>query len=246
VGNPPSGDNEGALGVHPRTLLLFADETGHEQFGGPDFPVFGLGGCAVIAELLDEILRGPWRRMKAEHFGGATVPLHAADLRNPTLEQMTALSIFFRNQPIGRFASVASIQTQLPSEMAPYEAIAASIRNRWAELANRVVGSISGVAIIHEASHRGDDLVDRHFYGTTVMMGDVEIPVMKGLMRKSVGEEALEVADFIAHTAGCQARTWASGSEHQRRDFIDIFQANPLWASFAYIGLVTPSKASPG
>jgi hypothetical protein len=32
------------LQVHPHCLMFFVDETGHEEFAEPKYPVFGLGG----------------------------------------------------------------------------------------------------------------------------------------------------------------------------------------------------------
>src|SRR6516162_8617273 len=92
------------LQVHPHCLMFFTDETGHEEFADPNFPIFGMGGCALLAAAIDPVLRQPWREMKAHHFGGADVPLHASDLRSPTAQQVAALGEFFEKQPFGRFA----------------------------------------------------------------------------------------------------------------------------------------------
>lgn len=35
------------LQVGPNCLLFFIDETGHETFADKNYPVFGLGGCAI-------------------------------------------------------------------------------------------------------------------------------------------------------------------------------------------------------
>jgi hypothetical protein len=45
--------------------MFFTDETGHEEFADPNYPVFGLGGCAIPAAAIDLNLRQPWREMKA-------------------------------------------------------------------------------------------------------------------------------------------------------------------------------------
>jgi hypothetical protein len=57
-----------------------------------------MGGCAMLAAAIDKGLRAPWREMKAQHFGGSDVALHAADLRSPTPEQIEALNTFFRTR----------------------------------------------------------------------------------------------------------------------------------------------------
>jgi hypothetical protein len=53
------------LTVHPHCLMFFVDETGHEEFADPNHPVFGLGGCAILAAAIENNLRTPWGEMKA-------------------------------------------------------------------------------------------------------------------------------------------------------------------------------------
>jgi hypothetical protein len=67
-------------------LLFFIDETGHETFADKNYPVFGLGGCAINSSSAAAVIAEPWRAMKAAHFGGEDVPLHANELRSPTTE----------------------------------------------------------------------------------------------------------------------------------------------------------------
>jgi hypothetical protein len=73
--------NEGGVltPVDPNCLLIFIDETGHEEFADRKYPVFGLGGCACLAKDYDERLASPWRDLKRKHFGGAETPMHAAE-----------------------------------------------------------------------------------------------------------------------------------------------------------------------
>ena len=76
--------NDPILNVRPDCLMFFVDETGHESFADPDYPVFGLGGCAVLAGNIDHLLRAPWRAMKDHHFGGrmfACMPARSGTLR---------------------------------------------------------------------------------------------------------------------------------------------------------------------
>ena len=81
-------------------LLFFINETGHETFADKNYPVFGLGGCAINSSSAAAVIAEPWRAMKAAHFGGEDVPLHANELRNPTTEQLDALSKFFASNSL--------------------------------------------------------------------------------------------------------------------------------------------------
>jgi hypothetical protein len=49
----PNGE---ILTVHPHCLMFFAYETGHEDFADPNYRVFGIGGCAVLAAAIDQNL----------------------------------------------------------------------------------------------------------------------------------------------------------------------------------------------
>ena len=55
----------GVLQVHPYCLMFFVDETGHEEFADPKFPIFGMGGCGILAAAIEQNLRAPWQKMKA-------------------------------------------------------------------------------------------------------------------------------------------------------------------------------------
>jgi hypothetical protein len=125
------------LQVSPTCLMFFCDETGHELFADPAFPVFGFGGVAIMAGAIPQTISAPWRKMKAEHFGGADVPLHAADLRSPTTTQIAALTRFFKFQAFGRFSVALTSKTTVPGHLAAHGVISASIKRRWEELATR-------------------------------------------------------------------------------------------------------------
>jgi hypothetical protein len=43
------------LKVHPHCLLFFVDETGHEDFGDPNYPVFGWVGALFLLRQLSQI-----------------------------------------------------------------------------------------------------------------------------------------------------------------------------------------------
>lgn len=226
------------LRVSPTCLMFFCDETGHELFADPEFPVFGFGGVAIMAGAIQQTISAPWRKMKAEHFGGADVALHAADLRAPTAAQLAALTEFFKFQEFGRFAVTLTSKSTVPGHLASHNVVSAAIKKRWEELATRMNPMPTEVAFFFEASQRTDELIQGYFSPIHVTIEQNAVPVHYGLMDKSSGDPALEVADFIIHTAGRQAFNWSEGKMGFRRDFQDIFHANPLWSSFHAIGEV--------
>jgi hypothetical protein len=214
---------------HPHCLMHFVDETGHEEFADDNYPVFGMGGCAILAAAVDQNLRKPWCDMKALYFGGADVPLHACDLRDPTKEQLEALNQFFETQTFGRFAVTMTRKTELPDQVKPIQVMPGLLRRRWKELLPRFQPLPVEVVFIHEASDRGDEMLERYFGPSIVKINRKDVTVHHGIMPK--GDEALEVADFIVHTAGGQAKHGINPGHPARRDFESIFRKNPLWSS---------------
>jgi hypothetical protein len=153
------------LQVGPNCLLLFIDVTGHETFADKNYPVFGLGGCAISSSSAAAVIAEPWRAMKAAHFGGEDVPLHANELRNPTTEQLDALSKFFRERQFARFAVTMSKSAVLPAGKTSLEIITGSMMNRYTDLLRRVSPEPNELAFLHEASNRLDDAIEQHFGG---------------------------------------------------------------------------------
>jgi hypothetical protein len=232
--------------VHPEGLLFFVDDSGHEEFADPKYPVYALGGCAVLAAEVNSTLREPWRRLKARHFGGAQVPLHASELRNPTTEQMEALNAFFRAQAFGRFAVAMTNLTGLPVDTKPIELMPEILRRRYEDVGAKLAPRPKEVAFIHEASERGNPLLQRYFGTTDVTVDGNPIPVHHLLMHK--GDEALEIADFVVHTAGRQARLGMRSGKPLRKDFVAIFHAQPTLTSVMFVDtaekLARPPAAS--
>lgn len=136
--------------LHPRCLTFYVDESGHEDFSDPYYPVYVLGGCAILASDLQRVVREPWRDLKARHFGGADQPLHASDLRNPTPEQLEGLSTYFCAQAFGRFAVAMTNKTTLPPGTKPIELMPGLLRKRYEKLTLRLVPKPEEVAFIHE------------------------------------------------------------------------------------------------
>jgi hypothetical protein len=211
------------LTINPNALVFFIDETGHEQLSDPHYPIFGMGGCAVMGRSYEEIIREPWRNLKARCFGGPDVPLHAADLRAPSNIQIEALGAFFLTNPFSRFASIMKLSTSIPKELIPYQLISGSLMKRVEEIASTY--ALESLTIVFESSQRGDSLTTQHF-GHFQFHDDEgkEIPVEWFLMPKSLREPGLEVADFIAHTSGRQVYSRLSGKKQWRKDFECIFR----------------------
>lgn len=203
-------------------VLFFVDETGGESLDDPHFPVFGLGGCLVRTVDYLETVAGPWRKMMALQFGGFGVRMHAAEL-SPSKEQLAALNDFFTTGRFFRIAAVVKKSTQIgPGVASTYEAAGTMLLRSLAAVLNRV--ACTGVTTVFEASDRGDRLAQTFFPAARAHAGPNEIPLRWGSQTKAAGEPGLEVADFIMHAAGTQARRHEQGQRIDRKDFACVFK----------------------
>ncbi len=226
------------LEVSPNTLLVFVDETGHEELTDSRFPVFGLGGCVLPSSLYDFNLKQPWLSLKAAHFGNASKPLHASDAREYTESQKEGIGHFFQKQCFGRFAVVLKKTTVFPEELFRYQMVVGLLEERLRCFA--VASEFESVVVILESSERTNHLAEKYFSQIRLHNGQRKpIPVNCYFMEKSCREPGLEVADFVVNAVGGRAKARATGNNRPRKDFQSIFQAvEKEFASFVEIDSV--------
>src|SRR5262249_12376868 len=142
--------NESALILAPGCLVVFVDDTGHEALV-PGHPVYGIGGCAVMADALEPVIRQPWRHVGRAVTGSPDAPLTASTFsQSASREDIEAVAQFFREQPFARLGAVISISTTLLREAGPVPTIARTLQNRVVEIARWT--RFSDLKIIFELS----------------------------------------------------------------------------------------------
>jgi len=146
----------------PNCLLVFVDDTGDPAYRDPVNPVFGLGGCAVLARDLERAVRGPWAAVRTALGGRPDAKLHAKRVeRRMTKSQETAIRSFFVDQPFRRVAYVSSIRTRYDGgpEDAVMRSTAATLAQRILEVAKWMPFSSIIAIFEHNAAlaiaHRG-------------------------------------------------------------------------------------------
>jgi hypothetical protein len=229
--------NANQLILPPGSLAVFADDTGHEALL-PDQPVYGLGGCAGMAEHLDRLIRQPWREVRKKVTGSADTPLHASDFaQKATKQDIETVAEFFRTQPFARFGAIISIGTKLARELGPVPTIAKTLQNRIVDIAKWT--RFTDLRLILESSHRADKAIENAFQGFGLEEDGKTIPVECYFMPKSAGEPALEVADFIMHAVGRQARQNLKARGTFLLDFQAVFhKVDRKLVSFMEVGSV--------
>ena len=229
------------IALTPNTLIVFIDETGNEDYGDPNNPTFGRGGCAVLSAEYKKLIKKPWRKLKRKKMGGAAKPFHATDFEQtrPTKAQIMAINRFL-GRPFWRFAVMSDARTELPPGIDGHRAVSLVTVN----FVRRLVANypdIAAVALVFEASDRGDELVMRDFDLANMNLvngSGNRIEVEGCFMEKKYMEPGLEVAYLIAHTAGRQRRHQLAGNEGVVKDFEQMYWHSPIPPAFMSIDTV--------
>lgn len=222
-------------------LAVFVDDTGHEALVKGQ-PVYGLGGCAVMACNLDRLIYQPWREVRRCVTGSADTPLHASDFgQKATPEQISVVAEFFKTQPFFRFGAIMSTTTSLVEEMGPVQTIAKTLQNRIVDIFKWT--TCKEVRVIFESSDRANSLVEDAFQGFEIMEDDKPIPIECYFMPKSAADPALEVADFVMHAVGRQARKNLTKRDDFVLDFKTVFHSvDERLVSFMEVNAVTKNQ----
>ena len=224
------------LALKNDSLIFFLDETGHEELKDSQVPVFGIGGCAIMACDYKTVIDLPWRTLKDSYFDGAMSELHASSIRQPKNNQIEALNVFFKTQVFSRFASVLKTTTSINFEISYYGLVYQSIVKRMEEIM-MPYQHFNSVTLIFESSNRTRKMIESHFGNLTISIDSIEIPIERYFMDKSACEPGLEVADFIVHTSGCQVRNHMQGKTRFRKDFEAVYQSiDKRYVSFIDLG----------
>ena len=180
------------------------DDTGHESLV-KDQPVYGLGGCAVMGRDLVNLIWQPWCEIRKRVTGAADIPLHANKFHKLAKSgDMEAVAAFFQSQPFARFGAIMSIDTKLSDEMGTVSTMKEVLQARINEIMQSTL--CREVKVIFESSDRANKLIEQAFQDFKLYRGRKHIPSECYFMPKASANPALEVADFVMHAVGRQAR----------------------------------------
>jgi hypothetical protein len=142
-------------------LAVFADDTGHETLVEGQ-PVYGLGGCAVLAQNLDAVIQSPWREIRRLVTGSPDTPLHASDFGpSVTKDDILMVADFFQRGRFARLGAIVSVETAFADELSAIETVAMVLNKRISDIARWT--RFRSVAVIFESSERADPLIEKAF-----------------------------------------------------------------------------------
>lgn len=208
------------------TLLVGVDETGHELFADQQYPIFGIGGCAVLLQDYHDNLDEPWKSLKEQHFGGYASKLHASELGQVTSSQVNALGAFFSDHQFFRFAAMAGSSYINNSKAPLVQLLGATIWQQVAEIARW--SQPTEVVVSIEDSERLRTELYGYIAGYEIGNERIRIKPRVFLANKDAKQSFMEVADFVMHAAGGQLRSRLLGKlqpmQPIRKDFASVFQ----------------------
>jgi hypothetical protein len=210
----------------PWTLLFFLDDTGDETGTDKSQPFFGMGGCAVLGGDMERLVNQPWREVRRVITGSPDAPLHASEMRPPfDPTHIAALTAFFADNRFMRFGVSCDRRVELPASVSLTQALLPTLQNRLNGLLSRCW--VTDVAVIFEHSERLEKAIKLEFGGFCPQQFGRILPWTPCFMPKWANEPALEVADFVAHTVGSQARkNFDQGHARTHRlDFRAVFHS---------------------
>ena len=231
--------------ANPTTALVFLDETGTESLTDPEFPVFGFGGCCVLARNYYEYIRFPWNKVKKERLGlNNGIPFHSNEIRLND-EQENVMQRFFNNK-FGRFSVIVSKAHINESNKAIEEILYFNVHQRIIEILKWT--EFTDVLLIYEHSRRLVKKIEPLLSTIKITSqnthgDDEDIPLKPCVMLKSTAEPGLEVADFIIHSVGQAVRDRYLGRIEQfmdnKRCSYMFGDCNDKLCSFLYVNSIT-------
>jgi hypothetical protein len=226
------------LEISSRCLAVFVDETGHEAFKGQ--PFYGLGGCAALGRDIERAIYQPWREVRRRVTGSPDAQLHASEfsgIAKPA--DVEVVAAFFGAQPFFRFGAVITGVTSLVPEISLMRTMKGVLQKRINDIVAETL--CKEVQVIFESSQRTDGLIQESFQDFEVNRGRKRIPSECFFMPKSATDPALEVADFVMHSVGRQARQNLIKRGNFLPDFCAVFHTVDVrLTSFMEVQAVIP------
>jgi len=232
-------DDGTKIDLLPTTALIMMDETGEEQLLDPNYRIFGLGGCCILAGDYSANIATPWDKLRHD-LGLSDRAFHTTDMKIGKKRE-GRINEFFSSNRFGRFATTVSAKTNNQTDYDLVNIVYRVFQNRIIDIIRWM--NFTDIVIIHEDSKRLipklEQIVSAKF---KFMHEGKEINVHYCKASKDLSLAGLEIADYIIHTAGSAVRDKNAGEIEKLADrpkFHNIFNSvDPKYSSFFDIGSI--------
>jgi hypothetical protein len=149
--------------------------------------------------------------------------------------------------PFWRFAAMSDSRRELPAGVDAHRAISLVTKLYFSRLVAK--HDVDVVALIFEASERGDTLVNGDYELARIDFRNMwgrQVEVEGCFMPKASQEPGLEVADLIAHTSARQRRHEIGGRSGHTKDFQQTYWHSQIPPEFTAITAAEISDAIAG
>ena len=216
-----------------RTLCLFMDETGHDDFkSGQRF--FAIGGIAGFGPQVKHGAR-LWREMKAKHFGGADSPLNSSG-QTMSGPQIKAVGEFFARSKLPRFVFIIKRPPIFPSSVNALKLLHPLMVDELARMIGDLTTVPSNVLICLEHTELLTPRIIEAMPAISLEIHDTEVPVVGTFIHKGASEPLLEMADHLTWHAERQHKDQTPGKELMP-EFLAMFPRGAPYAIYRELRL---------
>ena len=219
--------------ISRRTLCLFMNETGHEDFkSGQRF--FAIGGIAGFGPQVEHAAR-LWRETKAKHVGDADASLHASGM-TMSGPQIRAVNEFFARSKLPRFVFIIKRPPIFPSSVNVLRLLHPLMVDELARMIGDLPTLPSNVLICLEHTELLTPKIIEAMPAISLEIDETEVPVAGIFMHDGSPEPLLEMADHLTRQAQHQYKEQAPGKELMP-EFVAIFPKGSPYAIYRELRL---------
>jgi hypothetical protein len=219
--------------ISRRTLCLFMDETGHDEFkSGQRF--FAIGGIAGFGPQVEHATK-LWREMKVKHFGDADTPLHASG-QTMSGRQIGAVSKFFARSKLPRFVFIIKRPPVLPSYVNALKLLHPIMVDELARMIGDLPTLPSNVLICLKHTELLTPKIIEAMPAIVLEIHGTEVPVAGIFIHEGTSEPLLEMADHLAWRAQRQYKDQAPRKELMP-EFVAVFPKGAAYAIYRELRL---------
>jgi hypothetical protein len=218
--------------ISRRTLRLFMNETGHEDFKSAQRS-FAIGGIAGFEPQVEHATK-LWRELKAKHFGEVYAPLHASKAVNAS--QIEAVSEFFARSKLPRFVFIIKRPPIFPSSVNVLRLLHPLMVDELARMIGDLPTLPSNVLICLEHTELLTPKIIEAMPAISLEIHGTEVPVVGIFIHEGTSEPLLEMVDHLTWRAQRQCKDQAPGNELMP-EFVAMFPKGAPYAVYRELRL---------